>query len=492
MSNNNPTDNKLENAEFAEKTVNTAKTAVDTANTMLTNTKDAASTASNIGNAIANNKYVKQGFTAAKIVAPELAVAEQAAKAAMTNATKLADAANAAKDAINTAKDAIHPNINATKDAINTANDAIQPNINAAKDAINTAKDAMQPNIDAIQPNIDATKDAIQPNIDAAKDAIQPNINDAKDALLSGVTNSVEMVSSDAGMVDTVKILMDAATPLLAMSGVGIPLAAGLTILSKLIETFKADRRLSDIMTDCINIISNCYFLNKLITFTISSFKVVVDAKLEPAFQTKFHIVNLDKKIEERIILKLNRFNALLATITPYNEQKDTDGKTSHARSILRSLNKGMTRISTFINAKKYTEDIVRQLTIINSLFIVYNSQFDWMIAYYERMFNDNAEHLILQQIWTFIESRTEYNDYLNKPTGDEIKSKLDADIQYAMSKDKTIMSQIDEVVANATVQAATDVETDAKPIVGGRRTYKKYTRRLLTKPRTKRLLLSY
>jgi len=440
MSNNNPVDNKLENAEFAENTVNTAKTAVNTANSMLTNTKDAASTAYNIGKTIADNKYVQQGVNAAKIVAPELAAAELAANTAITSATKLADTTTAAKN-------------------------KIQSNLDAAT----TAAD--------ITSNFTKTI----PNLDKAGIASNLNINSS--------TEIVKTVSSDTGVIDTVKLLMDAATPLLAMSGVGIPLAAGLTILSKLAEAFAADRRLSDIMTDCINIISNCYFLHKLITFTINSFKVVVDAKLEPAFQTKFHIVNLDKKIEERITLKLNRFNTLLATITPYNEQQKLDAanKTSRARRVLNALNKSMSRMSTFINAKKYTEEITRQLTIINSLFIVYNSQFDWMIAYYERMFNDNAEHLVLQQIWTFIESRAEYNDYLNRPTGNEIQPKLAADIQAAMSKDNTIMTQIDAVVDNATIQAASDVETDAKPIVGGRRTHKKYTRRRL--PRTK---LSY
>ena len=102
--------------------------------------------------------------------------------------------------------------------------------------------------------------------------------------------------------------------------------------------------------------------------------------------------------------------NKLLQEITPSESDK---------KSTFNFLRKKTER---FFFSKHHKTQIINALTVINGLFTIYNSQFDWTIRYYENLIfkyysknpdNGKSPDEILEEIWNNIESSKEFQDYL-------------------------------------------------------------------------------
>jgi hypothetical protein len=74
-----------------------------------------------------------------------------------------------------------------------------------------------------------------------------------------------------------------------------------------------------------------------------------------------------------------------------------------------------LNRLNIFINANTYKNDVLKKLTLLNAIFIFYNSQFEMIIKSWERriMLLPNGKD-ILNKIWKNIEESKSFKDYLH------------------------------------------------------------------------------
>jgi hypothetical protein len=97
----------------------------------------------------------------------------------------------------------------------------------------------------------------------------------------------------------------------------------------------------------------------------------------------------------------LDTLNKLLQTIAPI--EKDS------------TFSKVTKKFKRFFFSKQLKNDVLNELTIVNGLFTIYNSQFDWSLRYYENIilkYSKNGKE-VLEQIWSNIETTDEYKNYL-------------------------------------------------------------------------------
>ena len=111
--------------------------------------------------------------------------------------------------------------------------------------------------------------------------------------------------------------------------------------------------------------------------------------------------VNISNSIITRIQSKLDILNKLLQTIAPIENDS--------------TFSKVTKKFKRFFFSKQLKNDILNELTVVNGLFTIYNSQFDWSLRYYESIilkYSKNGKD-ILEKIWSSIESTDEYKNYL-------------------------------------------------------------------------------
>jgi len=74
-----------------------------------------------------------------------------------------------------------------------------------------------------------------------------------------------------------------------------------------------------------------------------------------------------------------------------------------------------LNRFNIFLNANTYKNDVLKKLTLLNAIFIFYNSQFEMIIKSWERriMLLPNGKD-ILNKIWKNIEESKSFKEYLH------------------------------------------------------------------------------
>lgn len=280
---------------------------------------------------------------------------------------------------------------------------------------------------------------------------------------LDDTYKKLETAKNVAATVAAAEILISGTAPLLAASGVGIPLLAILLITRQIAVQYKQNLELNILLSDVTTIITNCFYLEALIKKTIEKFSPYVATALQPelAKTSDTTLINevkqienegvkpetdevkneieavkpetdevknetegnetaqaggaekkagIDNKIQDKILEKLDILNKLLQEITPSESDK---------KSTFNFLRKKTER---FFFSKHHKTQIINALTVINGLFTIYNSQFDWTIRYYENLIfkyysknpdNGKSADEILEEIWNNIESSKEFQDYL-------------------------------------------------------------------------------
>jgi hypothetical protein len=322
---------------------------------------------------------------------------------------------------------------------------------------------------------------------DAKKNDTTDNMKEIKNLKtienLDNTYKKLETAKNVSAAVAGAEILINGAAPLLAGSGVGIPLLAILLLTKQIAVQYKQNLELNILLSDVTTIITNCFYLEALIKKTIKEFSPHVAAALQPelAKTSESTLINevkqienesvkpetesvkpetdavkpepeavkpepeavkpepeavkpeaekqqtggagkkagIDNKIQDKILEKLDILNKLLQGITPSENDK---------KSNFNFLKKKAER---FFFSKHHKTNIINSLTVINGFFTIYNSQFDWSIRYYENLIfkyysknpdNGKSADEILEEIWNSIESSKEFQDYLfqNEETIDD------------------------------------------------------------------------
>ena len=241
---------------------------------------------------------------------------------------------------------------------------------------------------------------------------------------------------------------IDMATPVLAISGVGLPIAAGLLLLSTAANTLKGNLILNSLLMDCELVLKKTANMHKLMMTALSIFNDVINERdygeivanrnldvIEIPKQKKFNKktftndvkkefgeITFEPRFLRKLKIKMEYFNSKLTDLVP-----DVKG------SVFSKMKRSMKRVAA---SGKYIDIIQRELTLLNSYFIIYNNQFEWILRRYEKILLRTGHEEILNDIWFFIEESKEYKNYLHNPSLVEELEVLDSEEQKAIEKE--------------------------------------------------------
>jgi hypothetical protein len=241
---------------------------------------------------------------------------------------------------------------------------------------------------------------------------------------------------------------IDMATPVLAISGVGLPLAAGLLLLSTAAKTLKGNLILNNLIMDCELVLKKTANMHKLMMTALSIFNDVINERdygeivanrnldvieipKQKTFNKKrftnsvkkeFGEITFEPRFLEKLKLKMEYFNSKLTDLVP-----DVNS------SMFKKFQRGMKRTTA---SGKYIDIIQRELTLLNSYFIIYNNQFEWILRRYEKILLRTGHEEILNDIWFFIEESKEYKNYLHNPSLLEEIKEIDDEERDAVIKE--------------------------------------------------------
>lgn len=241
---------------------------------------------------------------------------------------------------------------------------------------------------------------------------------------------------------------IDMATPVLAISGVGLPLAAGLLLLSTAAKTLKGNLILNNLIMDCELVLKKTANMHKLMMTALSIFNDVINERdygeivanrnldvieipKQKTFNKKrftnsvkkeFGEITFEPRFLEKLKIKMEYFNSKLTDLVP-----DVNS------SMFKKFQRGMKRTTA---SGKYIDIIQRELTLLNSYFIIYNNQFEWILRRYEKILLRTEHEEILNDIWFFIEESKEYKNYLHNPSLLEEIKEIDDEERDAVIKE--------------------------------------------------------
>jgi len=250
------------------------------------------------------------------------------------------------------------------------------------------------------------------------------SVKDFEEKVQQRVENLYE-VSKNA---NSLSVGVNVAIPFLAASGVGLPLAGALYLAKQLSDMYIDKLQLKMMFIDLILILENCYFLDKLIQKTNEIFNLQLKNISEGI------IITLDESLQHRILDKINLITKLLASISSEKAKNIFlnmfNDNNANAINDDRYFAKFRSKMDRMFNSKFYKEIILRELSILNSLFILYNSKFDWIIQFYEKKINIKDPNIVTN-IWDEIEKTNEFKNYLKPPSNiDSVLAKDFSDLQ--------------------------------------------------------------
>tara|TARA_B100000035_G_scaffold274444_1_gene250838 strand:+ start:313 stop:1536 length:1224 start_codon:yes stop_codon:yes gene_type:complete len=257
---------------------------------------------------------------------------------------------------------------------------------------------------------------------------------------------------------------IDMATPVLAISGVGLPLAAGLLLLSTAAKTLKGNLILNNLIMDCELVLKKTANMHKLMMTALSIFNDVINERdygeivanrnldvieipKQKTFNKKrftnsvkkeFGEITFEPRFLEKLKIKMEYFNSKLTDLVP-----DVNS------SMFKKFQRGMKRTTA---SGKYIEIIQRELTLLNSYFIIYNNQFEWILRRYEKILLRTEHEEILNDIWFFIEESKEYKNYLHNPSLLEEIKEIDDEERDAVIKkaeEAKVLAKLDKEAKN-------------------------------------------
>jgi hypothetical protein len=241
---------------------------------------------------------------------------------------------------------------------------------------------------------------------------------------------------------------IDMATPVLAISGIGLPIAAGLLLLSTAANTLKGNLILNSLLIDCELVLKKTANMHKLMMTSLSLFNDVINERdygeivanrnldvIEIPEQKTFNKKTFTNSVKKEFgeITFEPRFLTKLKVKMEYFNSKLTDLVPDVKSSVFSKMKRSMKRTAA---SGKYIDILQRELTLLNSYFIIYNNQFEWILRRYEKILLRTGHEEILNDIWFFIEESKEYKDYLHNPSLLEELEDLDSEERKAVQNE--------------------------------------------------------
>lgn len=234
------------------------------------------------------------------------------------------------------------------------------------------------------------------------------------------IIENITLAASGVLLLEGVTAGMEAAIPVLGATGIGIPLAATLFIISKMTRLYASKVELEQVIENSHDVIKRCYIIYSSNMTVIIKFisKISEEEKKlkkedegdEKIYEKPVFKVQFDKELLSKIKESISIINLLLERVTKNKANKK---------------GRFMRMINRVFSAKFYTNQLLKELTFLNSLFIVFMYKKEKIVKYYENYIKKNYTSInnfyqdtVTPQIWKEIE---EDPDYINDILGQSI-----------------------------------------------------------------------
>lgn len=269
------------------------------------------------------------------------------------------------------------------------------------------------------------------------------------------IIENITLAASGVLLLEGVTAGMEAAIPVLGATGIGIPLAATLFIISKMTRLYASKVELEQVIENSHDVIKRCYLIYSSNMTVILKFieRILKEEKEikkedegdEKIYEKSVFKVQFDKELLSKIKESISIINLLLERVTKNKANKK---------------GRFMRMVNRVFSAKFYTNQLLKELTFLNSLFIVFMYKKEKIVKYYENHIKSNYtnsinnffQDTVTPQIWKEIE---EDPDYINDILGQSIdpdklkkaKEKYDPDTKEAEEelKKRAAAGELDE-----------------------------------------------
>lgn len=181
------------------------------------------------------------------------------------------------------------------------------------------------------------------------------------------------------------------AAPILALSGIGIPLAAGLYVVGQLANTSSKKSTLNRMIEDSKYIIGSCYAQYTAMIKTVEYYIEIINeiknkVKSKSVDEAERHIMttSLGHGILKKIIRKLELITGLLSEV-----EVDPNKNSSRLGKIKRAVNRN-------IYGNYYINELTRELVVFQGLFSTLNTKFEKLCDSYNTKINGLKNRKIL------------------------------------------------------------------------------------------------
>ena len=253
--------------------------------------------------------------------------------------------------------------------------------------------------------------------------------------LIDKSTKNTEEIIKNAELASGIAKVGHAVIIGLTISGVGIPfvglVGAVFIISNQLLKAKEQNLILKNVLNDVLVIITNNFRLYKVINKSMQ----IIEKHKENHTSVQSFIIDTDvvKVLYEKMLYLLENLLEISPTeiITELANDKSINSSTQ-IKKIIQSEN--MNRKSGFINTisslkrvfkrnvnvEKTTNEIIKNISVINGYFMIMKSQFDIAISYYQR----NLPVETSAAIWKEIEADESFKDFLS-PDDDKTGEKI-------------------------------------------------------------------
>ena len=280
---------------------------------------------------------------------------------------------------------------------------------------------------------------------DKDKDKEQPTDKQSYD--------KANLMETGSSLLVAVSDNMSKAAPVIALTGIGLPLAAGIYAAGIMADKMAAKNKMMRMVTDCKHILGTCYSNYNAMLKTLSWYLDVINeikdkVKNEDDLKKVDAVYNymINAKLEKGI---LNKISQKIELITGLIKDVDMDKNRSRIQKVASSFYRNM-------YGKYYRQELTSELSTFNALFLSFQEKFKVL----ERSYRTKIRRLKISEIIT--EENTiqidETIDGLYKEFIDENIDGLISNTKSAIEK-AGLVEQMDMYVEKTTEVAAKHIE---------------------------------
>lgn len=260
--------------------------------------------------------------------------------------------------------------------------------------------------------------------------------NDTTKESYNGLIYASSVAARGVATIGSMDVLINlggtVGAPVLAATGIGVPLAVLLVLVYKISKKIEERSELEKVMNHAIHIVEQCYQLHCANITQILFFYQEIKRLEEKKTQVTDNI--LSYCVDEHLLETIKKMiDDLYNTLKNVAKQDDGSGF---------SWDKTSRFVNRNLSGSWYTKELLKELTLLNSYFILYESKVNKIIQRYEHYLKANEQQQKVKEIWGKIYDDESYKNFITKKSdsGDLINF-MENPKNYTNQKDDTIQN---------------------------------------------------